>query len=268
MKPILKWAGGKTALLEEIKKRMPEEYGTYYEPFVGGGAVFFNIEPKKAVINDKNEELINCYVQVRDHLNDLIPMLNELQDNHDEEKYYELRTVFNLRKIATKNGASLDVYDAALMIYLNKAGFNGMYRENLAGNFNIPSGKRKEVKLYDLDNLLSVSSRLKQAKILSGDFEDALKDIRFGDFVYFDSPYDEAFNTYQKGGFKKEDHERLASLCNNLTDKNVRFLLSSSDSEFIRNLYKEYEIIEIDVQRMIGFKGSRKKERELLIRNY
>ena len=268
MKPILKWVGGKTALLEEIKRRMPKEYGTYYEPFIGGGAIFLNIETNKAVINDKNEELINCYIQVRDHLNDLIPMLNELQNEHSEEKYYELRSVFNLRKAATKNGASLELYDAALMIYLNKAGFNGMYRENLAGSFNIPSGKRKEVNLYDLDNLCSVSRRLKQAKILSGDFEDALHDVKYGDFVYFDSPYDETFNTYQRGGFTKEDHERLASLCNRLTDKNVRFLLSSSDSNFIRELYRKYEIIEIDVQRMIGFKGKRKKERELLIRNY
>ena len=268
MKPILKWAGGKTALVEEIKKRMPEDYGTYYEPFVGGGAVFLNIETESAVINDKNEELINCYIQVRDHLNDLVPILNELQNEHSEEKYYELRSVFNLRKAAAKNGAGLDVYDAALMIYLNKAGFNGMYRENLAGNFNIPSGKRKEVSLYDLGNLYSVSSRLKQAKILSGDFEDAVQDAKLGDFVYFDSPYDETFNTYQKGGFKKEDHERLASLCNTLTNKNVQFLLSSSDSGFIRDLYKEYEIIEIDVQRMIGFKGKRNKEKELLIRNY
>lgn len=268
MKPILKWAGGKTALLDEIKKRMPEEYGTYYEPFVGGGAVFFNIETTKAVINDKNEELINCYIQVRDHLDELIPLLDTLQKEHSEEKYYELRSIFNLRKASTKNGEVLDVYDAALMIYLNKAGFNGMYRENLAGNFNIPSGKRKEVNLYDSNNLQLVSSRLKQAKIISGDFEDALKDVETGDFVYFDSPYDETFNTYQKGGFKKEDHERLASLCDCLTNKNVQFLLSSSDSELIRSLYKEYEIVEIDVQRMIGFKGNRKKERELLIKNY
>ena len=134
MKPILKWAGGKTALLENIKALMPEDYSTYYEPFVGGGAVFFNIDSETSVINDKNEELINCYIQVRDHVEELMPLLDELQNNHSEQKYYELRTVFNLRK-ATGN---LDVYDAALMIYLNKAGFNGMYRENANGSFNIP----------------------------------------------------------------------------------------------------------------------------------
>lgn len=264
MKPILKWAGGKTALLENIKALMPEDYSTYYEPFVGGGAVFFNIDSETSVINDKNEELINCYIQVRDHVEELMPLLDELQNNHYEQKYYELRTVFNLRK-ATGN---LDVYDAALMIYLNKAGFNGMYRENANGSFNIPSGKRKTVNLYERDNLLDVSERLKHATILSGDFEDALANVEEGDFVYFDSPYDEAFSDYQKGGFPREDHQRLSELCKKLTDKNVYFLLSSSDSQFIRDLYKDFDITEIQVQRMIGFKRSRKIETELLIKNY
>lgn len=174
MKPILKWAGGKTALLENIKTLMPENYSTYYEPFVGGGAVFFNIDSDVSVINDKNEELINCYIQVRDHVEELMPLLDELQNNHSEQKSYELRSIFNLRKSTGK----LDVYDAALMIYLNKAGFNGMYRENANGNFNIPSGKRKAVNLYEKDNLLEVSERLKHATILSGDFEDALKMLK------------------------------------------------------------------------------------------
>lgn len=264
MKPILKWAGGKTALLKNIKDLMPKDYSTYYEPFVGGGAVFFNIDSKTSVINDKNEELINCYIQVRDHVEELMPLLDELQNNHSDQQYYELRTVFNLRK-ATGN---LDVYDAALMIYLNKAGFNGMYRENANGSFNIPSGKRKTVNLYERDNLLDVSERLKHATILSGDFEDALVNVEEGDFVYFDSPYDETFSDYQKGGFPREDHQRLAELCKKLTDENVYFLLSSSDSQFIRDLYKDFDITEIQVKRMIGFKRNRKIETELLIKNY
>ena len=231
---------------------------------MGGGAVFFNIDSETSLINDKNEELINCYIQVRDHVEELMPLLDELQNNHSEQKYYELRTVFNLRK-ATGN---LDVYDAALMIYLNKAGFNSMYRENANGSFNIPSGKRKTVNLYERDNLLDVSERLKHATILSGDFEDALANVEEGDFVYFDSPYDEAFSDYQKGGFPREDHQRLSELCKKLTDKNVYFLLSSSDSQFIRDLYKDFDITEIQVQRMIGFKRSRKIETELLIKNY
>ena len=264
MKPILKWAGGKKALLKNIKALMPKDYSTYYEPFVGGGAVFFNIDSETSVINDKNEELINCYIQVRDHVEELMPLLDELQNNHSEQKYYELRTVFNLRK----ETGNLDVYDAALMIYLNKAGFNGMYRENANGSFNIPSGKRKTVNLYERDNLLDVSERLKHATILSGDFEDALANVEEGDFVYFDSPYDETFSDYQKGGFPREDHQRLAELCKKLTDENVYFLLSSSDSQFIRDLYKDFDITEIQVQRMIGFKRNRKIETELLIKNY
>lgn len=264
MRPFLKWAGGKSALVDQITKLIPENFGTYYEPFVGGGAVFFNMQSTHSVINDKNIELINCYLQVRDHCEDLMPILDEMQKNHSEENYYSLRSVFNLRKAS----GNLEVYDAALMIYLNKTGFNGMYRENSSGNFNIPSGKRKNVKLYERENLLLASERLKHAEILSGDFEDALWNVREGDFVYFDSPYDETFSDYQKGGFPKEDHERLCRLCEKLTEKNVYFLLSSSDSAFIRDLYKDYEIREISVQRMIGFKRDRKKETELLIKNY
>lgn len=268
MKPILKWAGGKSALLEEIKSKMPIEYSTYYEPFVGGGAVFFNVEANRAVINDKNEELINCYIQVRDHIDELIPLLDKLQDEHNETKYYELRSKFNLRKAtALSKGEKLDVFDAALMIYLNKTGFNGMYRENAMGNYNIPSGKKKKINLYNEENLRKAAAKLRQATILSGDFEDALIDVKPGDFVYFDSPYDNVFNAYQKGGFVKDDQERLAKLCNDLTDKQVFFLLSNSDSPFIRNLYKDYDISEIEVKRGIGFKGVRQTVTELLIKN-
>lgn len=154
------------------------------------------------------------------------------------------------------------------MIYLNKAGFNGMYRENANGSFNIPSGKRKTINLYESKNLLEASERLKHAVILSGDFEDSLTNIKEGDFVYFDSPYDETFSDYQKGGFSKDDHRRLAELCKKLTDNNVYFLLSSSDSQLINDLYKDFDITKIQVQRMIGFRRNRKLETELLIKNY
>ena len=264
MKPILKWAGGKTALLERIKERMPDYYGTYVEPFVGGGAVFLNLSEGKAVINDINKELINCYIQVRDHLEDLLLILDDLQAVHSEEKYYELRSEFNIRKAENK----YELYDAALMIYLNRAGFNGMYRENTAGNFNIPSGKKKKVVLYERDNFQEVSNKLKKARILNEDFESAVRTAKEGDFVYFDSPYDETFDEYQKGGFPRSEHERLAQLCEKLTDNNIYFMLSSSDSAFIRNLYRNYSIDEVQIQRMIGLKRARKIETELLIKNY
>lgn len=264
MKPILKWAGGKKALIETIKNVMPDNFNTYYEPFFGGGAVFFNIDFDAAVINDKNEELINCYIQVRDNCEELMNLLDELEKNHSEERYYELRSVFNNRKVE----GNLGLYDAALMIYLNKAGFNGMYRENSQGSFNIPSGKKETVNLYERENMIEVSDKLRTATIISGDFEGAVEYAQEGDFVYFDSPYDNTFCDYQKGGFTKEDHQRLAALCNDLTERNVQFLLSSSDTDFIRNLYRDYEIAEIQVQRMIGFKRNRKIETELLIKNY
>ena len=267
MKPILKWAGGKTALLDQIKLLMPKSFNTYYEPFFGGGAVFFGTDVKEAVLSDINTELMNCYMQVKKHCDQLVPLLDELQKNHSESKYYELRTVFNLRKAS---GNELDVYDAALMMYLNKAGFNGMYRENRQGNFNIPSGHRSIVTLYDKDNLYCVSSKLQNATILSCDFEEALADAKEGDFVYIDSPYDETFSDYQRNGFSKKDHERLADLCNKLTDKKVLFLLSNSDSNLIRELYASngYEIKEVKVVRNIRFRGNRKEETELLIKNY
>lgn len=264
MKPILKWAGGKAALLGEIQSRMPECFGTYYEPFFGGGAVFFGTDFEDAVINDKNTELINCYIQVRDHCEELIPILDELQESHSEEKYYELRSVFNLRKASGK----LDVYDAALMMYLNKAGFNGMYRENKNGFFNIPSGHRKHVKLYEVDNLREVANKLKNVTILNGDFEAAIENAKEGDFVYFDSPYDDTFSDYQKGGFPKEEHKRLAALCKKLTEKKVYFLLSSSDSEFIRDLYSGFSISVVEVTRMIRFRGKATVAKELFICNY
>lgn len=264
MKPILKWAGGKAALLGEIQSRMPERFGTYYEPFFGGGAVFFGTDFENAVINDKNTELINCYIQVRDHCEELIPMLDELQENHSEEKYYELRSVFNLRKTS----GELDVYDAALMMYLNKAGFNGMYRENKNGFFNIPSGHRKHVKLYEADNLREVAKKLKNVTILNGDFEAAIENAKEGDFVYFDSPYDDTFSDYQKGGFPREEHIRLAELCKKLTEQNVYFLLSSSDSEFIRELYSGFNVSTVEVTRMIRFRGNTTVVNELFICNY
>lgn len=264
MKPILKWAGGKAALLGEIQSRMPDRFGTYYEPFFGGGAVFFGTDFENAVINDKNTELINCYIQVRDHCEELIPMLDELQENHSEEKYYELRSVFNLRKTS----GELDVYDAALMMYLNKAGFNGMYRENKNGFFNIPSGHRKHVKLYEADNLREVAKKLKNVTILNGDFEAAIENAKEGDFVYFDSPYDDTFSDYQKGGFPREEHIRLAELCKKLTEQNVYFLLSSSDSEFIRELYSGFNVSTVEVTRMIRFRGNTTVVNELFICNY
>lgn len=264
MKPILKWAGGKSVLLPEIKKLMPDAFNTYYEPFFGGGAVFFDIEVEKAVINDINSELMNLYTQVRDNCDKLIPLLDELERSHSETKYYELRSIFNLRKTT----GQLDEYDAALMLYLNKAGFNGMYRENKSGNFNIPSGQKKKVKLYDLNNIHEVSSKLKCATIKNVDFEKAVEDAKEGDFIYFDSPYDETFNSYQKGGFSKEEHERLANLCHRLTDRNVFFLLSSSDSDFIRDLYSDYDITTVEVNRLIRFRSNQKVVTEFLIKNY
>lgn len=270
MKTILKWAGGKKQLYKEIEKRLPANYNCYIEPFFGGGAVFFELCPQKAIINDKNKELMNCYKQIRNNLDLVINELNKLQNDHnssaDKNKYYySIREQFNERKISSK---TLDCVDAAMMIYLNKSGFNGMYRENKSGRFNIPSGQKKVIKLYEENNLKACSNQLKNTDIYEEDFERICLLANTNDFVFIDSPYYETFDTYQAGGFKKEDHERLADVFNKLTQKGVKCMLTNSDEKFIKDLYKGYAIETVTVTRMIGFKKERKKVNEIIVTNY
>ena len=232
IKPIIKWAGGKTQLLEQIIEMMPKEFNTYYEPFIGGGALFFALAPKKAVINDFNAQLINLYKQCRDNPKELMKKLNELSEEHslDSDKhYYETRAKFN--KCITKN--ELSVNSAAYFVYLNKTGFNGLYRLNNKGLFNVPSAKKTTVNLYYNDNINAASELLKCTTILNGDFEEACKNAKQGDFVFFDSPYYNTFDTYQAGGFSEEDHRRLAKMFKELTDKGVYCMLTNSNEEFL-----------------------------------
>lgn len=266
MKPILKWAGGKTKLLAEIRENMPERFGTYYEPFFGGGAICFGIQPNIAVINDKNRELMNCYRQTRDNLELLINELDTLAINHSEEFYYQIRNEFNNRKAANNE---LNYRDAAMFIYLNKAGFNGMYRENLRGQFNIPSGHRKNVSLYDRENIEEVSNFLQNTEIRTGDFEDVCNEAVAGDFVFLDSPYHNTFDGYQQGGFDENEHRRVKAMVDNLTARGVYCMTTNNgDSEFINELYDGYRKIYVDYTYLIGFHRERRKGRELIITNY
>lgn len=264
MKPILKWAGGKTQLLHEIRERMPETYNRYYEPFFGGGAVYFNLMPENAVVNDKNRQLINCYIQVRDNLQQLLVELDNHTINHNEEYYYKIREMYNSRM---KN-SELTYEDAGMMLYLNKAGFNGMYRENKNGYFNIPSGKKKSVMLYDSKNIHECSEQLVNTELRNLDFEEACKDAQKGDFVFFDSPYYKTFDTYQAKGFTIDDHERLAKLFKELTDKGVYCMLTNSNEEYVKDLYRDYNIDVVDVRRMINWGGQKKIVQEVIITNY
>ena len=263
MKPLVKWAGGKTQLLPNLLPLIPE-FNTYYEPFLGGGAVYFALKPKKAVLNDYNEQLVNVYIQCRDNPKLLKAKLDHLQTNHidSSEHFNKIRAEYNTYLSVGKR----DTDSAALLIYLNKAGFNGLYRLNSKGLFNTPYGKKKSVTLYNEENFDGASKLLKTAKIMSGDFEDACKGCKKGDFVFFDSPYYNTFDTYQAGGFS--DHERLAELFRKLTKKGAKCLLTNSNEEYIKGLYAEYNIEVVDVKRMINCDGKNRKGQEIIVRNY
>lgn len=267
IKPILKWAGGKRQLLSTINNLKPTQFNRYIEPFCGGAAVFFDLEPTHAIIGDKNKDLINCYKQIKSNLKYLKRELNHHTKYHSETYYYEMRKRFNNRR---KTQKTLNSVDAALMIYLNKAGFNGMFRENALGEFNVPSGKKESVILYENENLNRCAEQLQQTEIIHADFIETAQRAEAGDFVFFDSPYDNTFHQYQADGFKKEDHERLAQLFWDLTNRGVFCMLTNSDTEFIRNLYtnEQFTIRTEEVRRMISSHAEKPFATELIITNY
>lgn len=264
MKPIVKWAGGKTQLLRYIVPLLPKQFNRYYEPFFGGGALFFEIQPLKATINDYNFKLINVYNVVKNNPNELIDLLNEHQRNHKDGYYNKVREEFNRNILNNK----YSITDAADFIYLNKMCYNGLFRVNSKGLFNVPSSRKKKCVLYDNDNVLNVSKALSKATIMSSDFEKACKRAKKGDFVFFDSPYFDTFDSYQKNGFSIEDHKRLSVLFNKLSNKGVYCMLTNSDTEFIRQLYSDFTIKTVEVKRMINCDGNNRTGKELIITNY
>lgn len=271
MLPVIKWAGGKRQLLDDLKKDLPIDIGTYVEPFFGSGAMFFDINHPKSIINDCNSELINMYIQIRDNLEGLLSILDSFQSEYSgidetskETYYYDKREIFNKRIMSSE----LTVQDAALMIFLNKTCYNGLFRVNTNGYFNTPYGKRKRLNLYDKENITACSQALQNTKILQGDFENACKNLRKKDFVYFDSPYFNTFDTYQAGGFPVSEHERLAKLFKRLSDRGIYCMLSNSDTDYIRSLYSGFRIDTIPVLRMINCDGKNRASTEIIIRNY
>lgn len=266
--PFTKWVGGKTQLLPELSSRLPEQIGTYVEPFVGGGALFFNTQPAKAILNDSNPKLINLYVSVRDHVEELVDRLSEYEarfnalNTLDEKQgfYYQTRTDFN--------AGTLNVDDAARFVFLNKTCFNGLYRENAAGEFNAAFGWKQTIKLYDDANLYRCSDTLQDVVVGCGDFEDACRGLSDGDFVYFDPPYDSTFNGYQKDGFGGDSQVRLHVLFGRLTERGVRCMLSNSNTEFVRGLYRGYNIEAVSAKRMINRNGAGRNGEEIIITNY
>lgn len=272
IQPLLKWAGGKRQILPYIMPLVPKEYNCYIEPFVGGASVFMTIYPKKAIVNDLNGELINVYLTVRDYPSKLIDLLKEHKDKHNKDYYYQIRSLDR-----SELYDSLGMIDkAARIIYLNKTCYNGLYRVNKNGFFNTPIGRYKNPQILNEDNINNVSEyfRKNEIRFMSGDYLKSLKLARKGDFVYLDPPYDpisdsSSFTMYTSDGFSKEDQIRLRNECNRLNSIGVKFMLSNSDTNFIRELYKEYNIHVVPATRNINSNGAkRKKVNELLITNY
>ncbi|BDU96317.1 DNA adenine methylase [Clostridium perfringens] len=269
--PVLKWVGGKRQLMSEIEKVLPKTYTTYYEPFIGGGAVLFELQPKKAVINDVNGELINLYNVIKDDVELLIEDLKKHENT--PEYFYSIREL-DRKKDKYENLSNVE--KASRIVYLNKTCFNGLFRVNKAGEFNSPFGKYKNPNIVDEVTLRAVSKYFNKAdiKILNGDFEASLKGIRKGAFVYLDPPYDPVSNSanftgYDKGGFNRDEQIRLKKLCDKLDKKGVKFLLSNSATDFIKDLYKDYNIKIVKAKRAINSNGNARGEvDEVLVRNY
>ena len=222
LQPFTKWTGGKRQLLPVIKSLMPDNYNSYFEPFIGGGALFFDLSPDKAVINDFNNELMNCYQQIKKHPQKLIELLTKHQENNSKEYYLELRAVDRDNRI----NKMTDVERAARIMYMLRVNFNGLYRVNSKNQFNVPYGRYKNPKIVDSELILSISTYLNSndIRILNGDFEEAVKSVQAGDFIYFDPPYiplseTSAFTSYTHEGFSYEEQVRLRDVFRKLDKK-------------------------------------------------
>lgn len=271
--PALKWVGGKRQLLKDIKPLIPEDFTMYYEPFFGGGAVLFEMQPQKAVINDANKELINVYRTIKDDCENLIELLKEHNEKNTSEYYYEVRGYDRDEELY---GSLTSTERAARILYLNKTCYNGLFRVNQSGQFNAPYGKYKNPNIVNEETLRALSNYLLSAKIkiMSGDYKDAIKGARKHSFVYLDPPYhpissSSSFTGYTNNGFGEIQQIELKKQCDILHKKGVKFLLSNSYCSFITDLYSEYNIKQVSAKRAINSKADKRGEvGEVLIANY
>lgn len=270
--PFVKWAGGKRQLLPQIKERMPEKYNKYFEPFVGGGAVTFELLPANALINDINKALINAYRQICNEPGSFLEVVNKFDTEMWEDGkayYYSLREHYNDKLMR----AEYDVELAALFVFLNKHCFNGLYRVNGKGLFNVPYNNSRKASV-DENAIMEISEYLQEVTIIDGDFEVACKDAGKSDFVFLDSPYaplnPTSFESYTKEGFDIESHKRLAKLFDELTARGCYCMLTNHNTDLINELYgnKGYKIDVVSVKRMINSDASNRVGEEVIICNY
>jgi len=273
IKPYLKWAGGKRQLTDEIAARVPR-YNTYYEPFVGAGAILFHLQPNKAVINDLNEQLYYTYVSIRDNVDELIELLEKHQQKNTSEYYYEIQEMDRSPSFAKMS----EVDKAARLIYLNKTCYNGLYRVNSQGLLKAPYGRYKNPSICEKEVLKAISKYFNShdIKILNGDFEASVEEAKRGDFVYFDPPYDSPnctnFTGYQADGFNHKQQLRLRDCMCDLTARGVKCLLSNAKTDFINSIYGEipdFTIEYVEAKRPINSnRAGRGKVTEVLVRNW
>lgn len=267
LKPFVKWAGGKRQLIQTLITNLPNQYGRYFEPFIGGGALLLTIQAKNAVISDVNTELINAYLVIRDDVEALIDSLK--QHTNESDYFYKIRgqTVSELNAVER----------ASRFIFLNKTCFNGLYRENSKGQFNTPFGKYKNPNIADQDNLRLLSKYLltSNIRILNSGFQDTIKLAKKGDFIYFDPPYypisaTASFTKYAKGDFTPDNQRELAKTFKALDKKGCYVMLSNSNTDFIKDLYKDYKVVEIEATRFINCKANKRGKGffEILVKNY
>ena len=269
--PVVKWVGGKRQLLEEFKPLFPKNISSYCEPFLGGGAVLFDLQPKVAEVNDANGELIRMYEVIRDNVDELIEELEK--HPNDEEHFYSVR-VWDRNPV--EYARLTKIQKAARIIYLNKTCYNGLFRVNNAGEFNTPFGHYKNPNIVNAPTLKAVSLYFNTADIsfTTGDYSRALENVKKGAFVYLDPPYDPVsptanFTGYTKSGFGKEEQIRLREVCDELNCKGIKFMMSNSATDFIKEQYKNYNMIVVRAKRTINSNAEKRGQvDEVVIRNY
>ena len=269
--PVVKWVGGKRQLLSEISPLLPKRITSYCEPFLGGGAVLFSIQPSKAIVHDLNSDLITVYEVIRDDVEELIDNLKKHENS--SEYFYTIR---DMDRNKETYAAMSKVERASRLIYLNKTCFNGLFRVNSSGEFNSPFGHYKNPNIVNEPVLRAVNKYFSSSNITfcNEDFAVTLGRISKGSFVYLDPPYDPVSDTanftgYNRGGFDRNEQIRLKQCCDELTQRGVKFMLSNSATTFIKELYKDYDISIVQAKRAINSDASKRGAiEEVLIRNY
>ncbi len=271
LSPIVKWAGGKTQLLDAINALVPNDFAIYHEPFLGGGATLLSNQPKNAIINDLNYELMTTYNVIK---HDITPLIKELKDmikQHNTNNAKDFYMTVREQEILNLN----DIEIAARFLYLNKTGFNGLYRVNSQGKFNVPFNKKDMIKnstVFSETNLRNLNKYFNENNIiiLNEDFNEALKKVKENDFVFIDSPYDEAYTSYQKGGFHEKEHKELAERLIELDKKGIKWIVTNHNTKLIQFLYNQFDFYEIPVNRFINSDAQKRSNatNEVLILNY